>query len=441
MPGELLVCNDGKIRRLFDTTIKIDDKPGTKNLHDEFVDLINAEFKDFYSDQETLILSMSGGVDSRVNFAGLLANGKKPHMSNFGKPEYIDSKIPNKIARDLNLPIDIIDPTGHLFPPQAVINEVVKETDSLYVNQWLALIEFYKNQSSVYPLFLLGDMCDIFRSKGIYSLKTRKFRQSHYIRKFFTGRDLSLIPLDEQKKRNFTVKQRDIIITSVKSISTNFLKNSVNNELIADIEADLYELFEHLDRYNPSYMESFEELFGIFTHGRRSMGKQLNILKMIFTPEIPVLNLRILRHVLNYSPAARYSDELTNRMFRNPAWCVPGNYPTAQNPFLSYNSNFWLMMLGWYFRSSADQVLLKLSVATKGKFKRQRVVKSRDILSEYQFPGARENFFGSLTGSGIDASKLLQLFDDRSERHTWPLSGQDLVPYAQAAWYLTHFRN
>jgi len=440
LPGEMVVVKDGMTERFFDTTIKAEDKPGHKNLAYELVDLVNSKFKNFYPESDSLMVSMSGGIDSRVNLAALHANGKKPLLSNFGKPEYIDSRIPARIAEDLGLEIDIIDPVSFQFPPQFMTDKIVKETDSLYVNQWLALFDYYKDKQSGYPLFFLGDMCDIFRGKGISSLKTRKFRRNHYARKFVTGKQLSLVPISEEEKRKFAISKRDFILSRVKESARAFLEED-NQGLIDEVEADLNELFEHLDRYSPSYIESYEELFGIFTHGRRSMGKQLNILKVLFTPEIPILNIRIIRHVLNFSPLARYGDELTNQMFRHPAWSNLGNYPTAQNPFVPYNSKFWLMMLGWFVRSSTDQALLRLHVLTKGKWSRQRLVASRDILSDYLYPGARENYSGYFTGSKINASKLTKLFEDRAGKSSWPLSGQDLIPHAQAAWYLKNFRH
>lgn len=440
MPGEMLVFRNGKTERFFDTTIKIEDKPGRKNLAYELVDLINSEFKSFYQEDNELMVSMSGGIDSRVNLAALLANDKKPSLSNFGKPEYIDSKIPLKIALQMKLPIDIIDSVSYQFPSQAIIDKIVRETDSLYINQWLSLFDYYREKLSAYPLFLLGDMCDILRAKGISSLKTRKFRREHYIRRFIAGKQLILIPASGEEKRQFAIKKRDFLLAQVKHSAKAFL-NDDNQVLLEEVEADLNELFEHLDRYAPSYIESYEELFGIFTHGRRSMGKQLNILKVAFTPEIPILNLRIIRHVLNFSPMARYGDELTNQMFRHPAWYKLGRYPTAQNPFISYNSNLWFMMLGWFIRSSIDQVLLKMYTLSRGKFKRQRLIKSRDILSEYIYPGARENYSGYFSDSGIHTQELITLFDDRAGKRAWPLSGQDLIPYAQAAWYLKNFRH
>ena len=438
MPGEMLFYKDGKIARYFDTTIKSEDKPGSKYLANELVEFINSEFGNFYHDHDGLIVSMSGGIDSRVNLAGLIANNLKPLLSNFGKPEYIDSKIPSRIARGFGFKIDIIDPVSFQFPPKPMVDKIIKETDALYVNQWLALLDFYKEKHPAYPQLLLGDMCDIFRAKGIDTLKTRKFRQNHYIKRFLTGRQLKLTPLNDKNRRELVISKRDQLLSMAKETANNFL-GGTKQDLIDEVEADFLELFGHIDLYSPAFIESYEELCGIFTHGRRSMGKQLNVLKVGFIPEIPILNLRIIRHVLNYSPLARYSDELTNRMFRHPAWNRLGHYPTAQNPFMAYNSNIWLMLLGWYLRSSTDQFLLKLHVRTNGKISRQRVVNSRDILSEYKYLGARENYADYFSDGGIMSDRLTHLFEARAEKHAWPLSGQDLIPYAQAAWYSKHF--
>lgn len=314
MPGEMLVFRNGKTERFFDTTIKIEDKPGRKNLAYELVDLINSEFKSFYQEDNELMVSMSGGIDSRVNLAALLANGKKPLLSNFGKPEYIDSKIPLKIACQIKLPIDIIDSVSYQFPPQAVIDKIVKETDSLYINQWLSLFDYYREKLPPYSFFILGDMCDILRAKGISTLKTRNFRLNHYIKKFFTGSQLTLLPISEERKKRFKLDKRDKILRQVIEAANVYFGEKRNDSLVDEVESDINELFNHLDLYAASFIESYEELFGIFTHGRRSMGKQLNILKVAFTPEIPILNLRIIRNVLNFNPVVRYGDELTNQM-------------------------------------------------------------------------------------------------------------------------------
>ena len=247
------------------------------------------------------------------------------------------------------------------------------------------------------------------------------------------------MPFSEKDKSLFILGKRDLIFRRIRESAIKYPGGN-NKDLTGEVEADLMELFDHIDRYSPSYIESYEELFGIFTHGRRSMGKQLNILKVAFTPEIPILNLRIIRHVLNYSPLARYGDELTNRMFKHYTWERLGRYPTAQNPFMAYNSNIWLMLLGWFLRSGTDQVLLKMHVLTKGKFSRQRLVRSRDIISEYLYTGARENYSGYFSDSEVNATRLIQLFEDRAEKRAWPLSGQDLIPYVQAAWYLKQFK-
>ncbi len=438
MRGEMLVVNGKKVVRYYDITIKTEDKPGDKHLAYDLVNLINKEFCDFYYDQDTLMVSLSGGIDSRINLAGVLATDIRPTLLNFGRPEYIDSKIPRRIARDFGLNIDIIDPVSYQFPSSSMVEKIVRETDSLFINHWLALFDFYDSEKPSYSHLLLGDMCDILRAQGISSIKTRAFRRNHYIKRFFAGSHIKLQSLSEESKRRFIEKSKNQIISNARE-SINIFWKTKNKDLLEEILVDIDELFEHIDRYNPEYLESYEELFGIFTRGRKSMGKQLNVLKVKFIPETPILNLRIIRKVLNYSPLARYGDELTNQMFRHPAWQNLGSYPTAQNPFMSYNSNIWIMLFGWYLRSAIDQMMLKMYVRTSGGWSRQRIVKSRDIISEYNYPGAFDNFKEGLSGSAINPERLLTVFKNRAKGSSWPLSGQDIVPYLQAAWYLKRF--
>jgi hypothetical protein len=192
-----------------------------------------------------------------------------------------------------------------------------------------------------------------------------------------------------------------------------------------------------MERYQPRYIESYEELFGIFTHGRKSMGKQLNVLKYRYLPEIPLLNMRIVRKVLNYSPAERYSDELTNEMFKVKSWKPLGKFITSQNPFFRYNSPYFMMLLGWFVRSSVDQILTKLTI--KGWINRPRLFKNLNSRDGYQYPGAYENFVACLENDKIDVAKQKETFIGRRDGNLWPLTSMDLMPILQAIYYLNKF--
>lgn len=438
-PGEMKVFEDGKSYSLFDTTIKVEDKVAPKDFANELVKFINEKSRKFYSEDDKFIASVSGGIDSRVNIAALGVEDFDYHFVNYGKPEFIDSKIPMKIAKKLGKPIEIIDSVDMQFPRKELVGLAVKETDSLFINSWFSVLHNKKINKN-YPSFLLGDMCDILRSKGISSIKSRSFRRNFYIQKFIFNRNLKLTAINSTEIENFKNNKLSIILRNSEK-AMNYLKiDTKDREIIrSEINNDINELFEHLNKYNSETIESYEELFGVFTHGRRSMGKQLNILKYKFVPYIPLLNLQIIRKVLNYSPISRYSDELTNKMFKHHTWQFLGKFPTNQNPFIAYNSLYYLMLLGWFLRSSIDQLLIKTHIRTKGKFKRQRLFKSVDIHATYSYPGNFDNFKSSFDDD-VDAKELIELYEGRLNKTKWPLSGMDLIPYIQTSMYLKYYK-
>jgi hypothetical protein len=151
--------------------------------------------------------------------------------------------------------------------------------------------------------------------------------------------------------------------------------------------------------------------------------------------------MKILRKVLNIAPYYRYGDELTTKMFRTNSWRKLGSCPTAQNPFSSYNSPFFIMLLGWFLRSKRDYFLTKLFLFTKGKTKRQRLFNTFDHKKCYSFPMACDNFQSYFPGIDFcDFSEICELFKKRMNKESWPLSSMDLMPFAQAMYYIIKFR-
>ena len=55
----------------------------------------------FITDQDTLMVSLSGGIDSRINLVGVLATDIRPRLLNFEDLNTLIQKIPRRIARDL----------------------------------------------------------------------------------------------------------------------------------------------------------------------------------------------------------------------------------------------------------------------------------------------------------------------------------------------------
>lgn len=440
LPGEMVVLEHGKeAQHLYDVTIKQDDKTAGKNFSTEIIEFMTEEFRDYYKEREALTIPMSGGVDSRVILAPILNLNKKVKLSNYGRIEYLDSSLPKKIADKLNLEFEIYDPVPYSFPEKDMVWEIVERSDSLHVNSWIPyFIDWDENSEK--ETFLLGDMCDILRSKAISSLQSRDFRKKYYANKFFSRKKMELTPITAENKKAFQDRKRGIIVSNAKNVLSRFKTLPAPiEELIKEIEADVNELFTHMERYSPKYIESYEELYGIFTHGRKSMGKQINLLKYKYNAELPLLNIRMVRKILNYSPTERYSDELTNKMFKHKSWRVLGNFTTSQNPFFSYNSNYFLMIFGWFLRSGIDQTFTRWHLKSKGKFKRMRLFKTLNSKEVYNYEGAYKNFTSYLENELVDCELQKKIFRDRKTGEAWPLSSMDLIIYGQLMYYIDTF--
>ena len=62
----------------------------------------------------------------------------------------------------------------------------------------------------------------------------------------------------------------------------------------------------------------------------------------------------IVRKKLYNFPADRYSYELTNEMFKRKSWAPLGKFKRSQNPYVNYNSSYYLMLFGFIIRSYID---------------------------------------------------------------------------------------
>ncbi len=436
MPGEMLLLENYQIKeKKYDITIKErDDKPDD-NMAEELVDLINRETGKLYRDKE-IILPLSAGIDSRVILMALLANNIPFKAVNYGIPGTIETDLALKLSKKFGFTLEIVDPTPHLFPPKEVTEDIIKKTDSLFVNLWHGIL--LKKDGDENKFFLLGDMLDILRAKGIKSMKTRKFRTRYYIKKALFGYEHPYTPFSEMGVKQFQEEKIDAFIIKARKVFSHFdFTGKEQEKIIEKIKEDFQVLFKHLEKYHFETLESYEELFSVFTAGRINMGRQLNLLMYKYRAEIPLSNIRILRKVLNISPKYRYADELTTKMFKTESWKKGGKIPTNQNPFFAYNAPFYMMMSGWFLRSKTDYFLTKLSVLTKGKWKKKRLFPTYDFKKSYEFPGADERFKTYFqNGNGYDFTFLTDLFEQRKTGEKWPLSPIDMMPFVQSAFWL-----
>jgi len=438
-PGQILEYNKKGvlINENIDLSIKQKDAKPEDDFANELVALINRESSFLFNN--SVNISLSGGIDSRINLAPLLRNHNNIAATNYGKNNLIDTKIPARISKKYNFELDIIDPTPNLFPKKEIVYDIIEKTDSLYINMWHSHILNKNNKCQ--EIFLLGDILDILRSKRINSLKSRSYRTKYFLKKFFLNSDLKLQTISTKALSNFKETKRIELKDKFENALVLFnLDDKVKEKARKDILDELEFYFNDLDRFNCKSVESYEELFNLFSGGRIEMGKQLNLLHYNFKTQIPLANLQILRKVLNISPKYRYADELTTKMFKTKSWSDLGKFPTSQNPFFAYNSNYFLMLLGWFIRSKSDFFLTKLFVKTKGKTKIKRLFNTFDFHKSYNFKDAESNFAEYFPSNDImNCVQIKDEFTKRKHGKSWPLAPMDLMPYVQAMYYVDKF--
>lgn len=441
LPGELLKINldNGFSESFFDELERNSELFTEKELSEILVSKISRFHFNNYSGNNDIILPLSGGVDSRIILASLVSQGILPkQILSYGDTKSLDVVIPKKIAKDFNLKFDNYPIDNFQFPIRKTLYKIVEESDSLYVNAWLSFHEYCKSQSAN-SLMLIGDFSDVLRSKNIGKFKNRNFRTKYFIKKFLFDKKLEFTPLNSENLSEFKKVIFERIISKA-SIASRFLcfSDLETLEVKREIFSDLQLLFNRIDKFNLNDLESYEEIFGIFTHGRREMGKQLNIMKSSVTPDVPLMHSSLVKLHLSYHPSLRYSDNLTHHMFQNRDWSNFGNYPTAQNPFINYSSNYYSFLLGWFLRSKVDNFLTKAYIYTNGKTRLKKLYSFDDYGSFYSLRGAYENYQGSLSKATDNTFPLL-LFKSRMKAQSWPISGKDLMPFVQASCYIDDF--
>ncbi len=315
LPGECLEIKDFNITaRKYDLSIKLRDGAPPENFAESTIDLIEAETKKLYSHKKVL-LSLSGGIDSRVNIAPLLREESIDIAAiNYGQKEGSDTKIPLRIAQEQGLKFDIKDPANNLFAPRETLFDIAANTDAVYIGYWHDIL-LQSNNYGDRDFFLLGDMLDILRAKRVGSLGSRAFRLKYFFKKFLTGAELPMTEMTEDHRAEFKkAKHAHLDNTIDKSKELTGVQEDIIEKIRVGTHRDLDRLLEHLDKYYCQYLQSYEELYGMFTIARLTMGKQVNILQYGYRAEAPLANIKILRAVMNVAPQHRYSDNLTHKM-------------------------------------------------------------------------------------------------------------------------------
>lgn len=443
MPGEFIHYDiaSGKTSCQYDTTIVQENTvKSPKLIAEEYTAIMEAEAQKTLGKYEDVYLGLSGGVDSRTLLAMLQGLKNRMHCVSYGRDNYIDVSIARRIADKLGHSFGSYDPIPYLFPEKDMAFKYAVDTDSVYITPWLAITEGLKDKVTGHPPFLVGDICDYFRAKNITRFKGRDFRVNATLKKVFLGKELKLTPFNGDlgflENNIFRLLQQRMpkfeeFLAGV-GISTA--------HVMQELQHDIHEDHAHVKRYNIEYEENFEELAGVFHHGRLGMGTQVRILEGSFRPVSLMSNMASVRYILNINPLSRLADKVTHTMFRMKKYKALGDIPTAQAPFVSYNSNFYTVMFFWALRSKMDAYMTKQTIK-KQKATKARVFDNLNYFEGYAEPANEQRLRSYFEQYPMLMDYPLKVFTNRRNMKSMPLANTDLTAYIQAMAYMQYFNS
>lgn len=393
---------------------------------DEFIEVLKRNAAIYDDLFENIILPISGGVDSRVTLSSFKTINSKFKLVSYGESDYIDNRIAKKIAESIGAAHQNVSFQNHLFPTSKEFDNLIERGGDFFVGSWFSVLNALKeggyNKNSV---VLIGDVLDTLRAKNVKFLRGRLDRVKYQLKRNI-GIAIKLPYLDIAK---YSKNQKQVYRTKIEelyALHTGVLNDlSFNKEIfIKETEKDIDLFLDYVvQKFNPKNQANLEEAFFICTWGARTMAKQINVFKGEFQNYVLMASRHVVKHNLNYSVLDRFEDKLTHRMLRKKGYDCYSRFPTSQIPFVAYRTNINLKYMLWAFRSSFDQVSIKLG---KG-----RLVKHIEWAKYYKNPKNKVLLENLLSNVNVELKQMpLSIFNKRANGDLWPLSEVDINMYS-----------
>ncbi|MCB9276511.1 MAG: hypothetical protein H6564_20930 [Lewinellaceae bacterium] len=392
LPGEFQqISLDGNPDlSLFDDTLyknfSLDIK--SKSLSDIAIDyfkFLKKEYQIALQDYDSLVVGISGGMDSRLMASALPQKIRKLVVTYGTNTNEYEVKIAKEVTKKLgNVSFNFYDVSNAHFPKYPTLEVLTKATESIYVNHWLPVIA-HPPSTHKQP-FLLGDMCEVIPGKFIGNYLTRKDK----IKTYFSGGKLNLATdISVPKWKENLVSN---IVSKLPKEETIYIWGCTYDHLIGETIKDIDNLFSIIEKHKPPYLELYDELFRWFTYIRITHAKQFLIHKNNYLPISPSLSFRNLRKATAILPSQRVNYNLMNCIFKEVRSLKRfQSLPTAQIPFLPFYTPKFLKLIFWGIRSTIDQMLIRRMMRKHNPYLRYRLVKSLNWPLIYQQKDALEN--------------------------------------------------
>lgn len=376
-------------------------------------------------EEKNVHIALSGGMDSRLIIGGV---PKEKHLfcHTYGQEDYYETLIAKRIAGLYGAKFKSYSKPELNFPPKELLEKYTIETEAIYLNSWLEILEEQEERNR--EIMLVGDMTESLQGRNIPIKKNWKNFKDYYLGE-------KEYPLKENTGEAFEKWKSDIIRNYNKLVSQKHLSRinvQLSEEQIRDgITADLEELFLRIEQHNLPYLELVSEIFTWFTHSRIPMGKQILILDSKFKSYCVPMSVQILRLTSNLHPNLRLNGRFIKSLFSSVKELKSaGKVPTSQIPFVPFNSPDLFKVPIWFIRSGIDDFLIERLMKSGSPKKRYRVLKSFNWVEVYQQPQMESNlrsyFEKNYLGEGYTNAVIEGAIARRDLRH-WPLSNINII--------------
>ncbi|HEY9183685.1 MAG TPA: hypothetical protein VIM94_00010 [Salegentibacter sp.] len=377
------------------------------------------------AEEENVHLGLSGGMDSRLIIGGV---PEEKHLSchTYGQEDYYETLIAKRVAELYDAKFKSYSRPELNFPPKEVLEEYTIQTEAVYLNHWLEILEAQEGRKR--EIMLVGDMTESLQGRNIPIKKDWKnFKDYYLLEKNY--------PFKKNTREAFEEWKDGIVQNYTKLLSQTHIERLniqiSEKQLLHGIITDLEELFLRIEQHNLPYLELVSEIFTWFTHSRIPMGKQILILDSKFKSYCIPMSVQILRLTSNLHPNLRLNGRYVKSLFSlvKDLKSAAG-VPTSQIPFVPFKSPDIFKVPIWFIRSGIDDFLIERVMKSGNPKKRYRLLKSFNWVEVYQQPNMETNlksYFEQNHVGGIYTNLIIKGAIARRDLRQWPLSNINII--------------
>lgn len=419
LPGEARVYRDGQlVERRFDTTLY-------KNVHgvkqnsavEQYLDVVRREVRIATGSANACHIGLSGGIDSRFLLGVALEGGIEVACHTMGAHHDYEVKLARRIASITGVPHFVYPLDGSYFPDAKTFHRVVHACEAVPYLQWMPVLSWSGGRQRL-PFFI-GDLCEAAAGRTVQLKGGRMGRALGALRELWWDRP-RLTKSDPKKIRAWCETQVATLVKQIVQEASRGANQKPSEHVIDEIRGDIEESLGVIKRFEPEYVELYDELLTWFHYIRIMAFGQILLLDTVFDAACPLMGMAPMRVITSVDPELRTLQRFIDKILRSWRWKELSRLPTANAPFVAASAPSIVRDCSWAGRWLLDQVLQRLFVRTKGRLGYRRAVPSTDYFRLYREANVEEVkrwYLGRL----LNEQHYMDRFMKRRHGERWPL--------------------